>query len=118
VRALGLNRSLHPLPQVIRQQLRPRRNRRRRSAGPGCTTLTLRQRLLALLLAHTMTPSAARTAGRREPHSTEQHTIVNHSSQNGNCNRDYAEARRPGEAASEGMAGLYQDVLRASRRRR
>jgi hypothetical protein len=64
VRALGLNGSLHPLPQIIGQQLRARGNRRRRSAGSGCATLTLRQRLLAFLLAHTMTPQCGAHCGK------------------------------------------------------
>ena len=74
--ALRLHGSLQALPQIFRQHLRPRRNRGRGRTDSGCASLTLRQCPAALFLAHMVTPLSGQRAGEREPHTTEQHTIM------------------------------------------
>jgi hypothetical protein len=76
VRALRLHGGLHALPQIFRQHLRPRRNRGRGRTDSGRASLTLRQCPAALFLAHLVTPLSGQRAGEREPHITQQHTIM------------------------------------------
>jgi len=76
VRALRLHGSLQALPQIFRQHLRPRWNCGRGRTDSGFASLTLRQCPAALFLAHMVTPLSGQRAGEHEPHTTEQHTIM------------------------------------------